>query len=501
MNSTDQATFTSNAQGSRNAGRGGRLAAPLWRGLVEDLPREHAFEPLRVTGTLPGDLNGTLFRNGGGHFAAGGERYRHLFDADGAITGVRIEDGKAWGAARMVQTPWLEREAKAGKRLYGGYDSRPVRPLREIFVDRKNAANTSVLLWQGRLFATCEAGKPFEIDRRDLSTLGETDLGGCVAQAFSAHSHYVPNRRCTYNFGLTLGPRTTVDVYALPDDGPPRVLARFRVPGMRFNHDFIVTDRYIVFLFSPMYLSLLKFVFGLEGPVSGSSWKPKEGTEVIIVPIDDPSRVRRFRTDAFFAEHIVNAFDADDTVVFDYIHYASPRGLEGFVGTFSSGHPEEPLASEVRRATLDPARLSLQTQTILSRAVELPRVSPAVTAARHRYSYHVTWSDRGDRLGAFDAIVKHDGQTGREEVYAPGAGQYTNEAIVVPRAPLAGAGAGAGDAEEDAAWLLTLVYDAAVGRSRLDVLDAESPARGPVASCHFDHALPFGFHGLWSRRS
>ena len=71
------------------------LAIRMW---TEDLPREHAFERLEVQGTLPAELRGTLYRNGPGQFGQRGVRYSHPFEADGAITAVRIEDGRAFGA-------------------------------------------------------------------------------------------------------------------------------------------------------------------------------------------------------------------------------------------------------------------------------------------------------------------------------------------------------------------------------------------------------------------
>jgi carotenoid cleavage dioxygenase len=43
-----------------------------------------------------------------------------------------------------------------------------------------------------------------------------------------------------------------------------------------------------------------------------------------------------------------------------------------------------------------------------------------------------------------------------------------------------------------------MVYDARRDRSALEVLDARAIGDGPVAACHFDHAVPFGFHGAWA---
>ena len=63
-----------------------------------NLEREHDFEALRVEGTLPADVEGTLYRNAPMIYDNLGLRYRHVFDGDGGIYAVRMADGKAEGA-------------------------------------------------------------------------------------------------------------------------------------------------------------------------------------------------------------------------------------------------------------------------------------------------------------------------------------------------------------------------------------------------------------------
>ena len=462
--------------------------SPPWLGALRDLPREHAFEPLEVEGRLPPDLTGTLYRNGPGRFSAGGEPYGHWFDGDGAVSAVRLEGGRALGAARLVQTAGLLREQRAGRRLFGGYDTPMKRPFRELFLqDGKNAANTAIMLWQDRVFATCEAGKPYEVSAEDLRTLAETDLG-VVTGAFSAHHHRVPSRATTYNFGIA-HPRggTRVTTYALPDRGAPRALGSFSLRGVRLIHDFAVTARHLVFVIAPMRLPLLRILFG-GGPVSSAVWDEREGTEIVVVPIDEPARVTRFRTDAFMMEHVVNAWDDGDDVVFDYTHYATSQALEGFVRGLVRGRIEAPLGSSIRRARVSPTAGTLRVETVLDRAVELPRVAPPVDAARHRFAYYVASSAQA----FFQGLLKQDLETGRVDAYSPGTHAYAGEGVFVPRA---------GGAAEDDGWLLTMVYDAREDRSRLEILDARAIGDGPVARCRFNHVVPMGFHGQWAPRA
>lgn len=457
--------------------------SPPWLGGFQDLRRAHGFEPLRVTGALPGSLRGTLFRNGPGRFGVGGERYRHWFDGDGAVAAVRFDGtGHAFGAARVTLTEGLLRENRAKRRLFGAYDSPLVRPFREIFMrDGKNVANTSVMMWQDRLFALCEAGKPYEVATADLAPNGETDLDGVITTAFSAHPHYVPSRRTTYNFGLGRGRSTTVALYALPDRGSPKRLCEFPIPGARLNHDFAVTDRFAIFMFAPAFISLGKVLFGKKGPTSAMDWLPERGTEIVVVSLDEPTRIRRFHVDAFMMEHTVNAWQDGEDIVVDYTHYAAPIELEGFARSLVRGVVERPLGSSLRRLRIKPHSDAVSTEMVLDRPVELPTVAAADFARRHRVAYCVAASDNKP----FDRILRHDLESGAIDEWAPDG--YPGEPLPVTTSE--------GD------FILTLVYDPKSDTSRLDVLRAEHIAEGPIASCHFDQPIPFGFHGVFNAAS
>jgi all-trans-8'-apo-beta-carotenal 15,15'-oxygenase len=166
-----------------------------WMSSQRDLPREHGFEPLRIEGTLPTELSGTLYRTGPSLFSSFGKPYGHLFDGDGAVSAVRFARGRALGAAKLVQTEGLVKERGAGRRLYGGYGTTTPGLKRfwppAVRSRLKNPANTSILVWGERVFALYEGDLPTEIAPSDLATLGEQDLG-IVVESFSAHPHPVP---------------------------------------------------------------------------------------------------------------------------------------------------------------------------------------------------------------------------------------------------------------------------------------------------------------------
>ena len=76
---------------------------------------------LSVEGTLPSELEGTLYRIGPARHDVYGERYRHWFDGDGMVHAVRFSGGQVSYRNRFVATDKKREEDAAQKRLYGGF--------------------------------------------------------------------------------------------------------------------------------------------------------------------------------------------------------------------------------------------------------------------------------------------------------------------------------------------------------------------------------------------
>jgi all-trans-8'-apo-beta-carotenal 15,15'-oxygenase len=462
-----------------------------WARAFQNLPREHALEPLRVEGTIPAELDGVLYRNGPGRVDVAGERYGHWFDCDGAVTAVRLHGGRASGGVKLVRTRPLARQERAGRRLFGGYNTPLRRPVRELLLgDGRNPANTSTMLWQHRLFALCEAGYPFEIDRADLSTLGERDLGGVIGEAFSAHPHAVPARGALYGFGLSQGRRARITAYELPALGRARVVTELEIPGPTVMHDFAVTPRHLVFHVAPMRISLKKVLLGGLGFIDAMEWDEAKATELVVVPIDDPSSTFRVEVEAHMAEHFANAFERGGELCFDFVRYPDMRGLEDYVGGLVAGVVRAPLRSTFSRCTIDLATRRARFEARLVAPFELPRVSPRVEAAPHRFAWLAGYtSDEASRSGSFDAVLELDVERGAVTRFPMDRGCFCGEAVFVPRQ---------GGAAENDGYLLTFVYDARVGETHLAVLDARKAGAPPLARAWFDHAIPPGFHGAWA---
>jgi all-trans-8'-apo-beta-carotenal 15,15'-oxygenase len=451
--------------------------------LYRDPTREHGFEPLRVEGKLPAALAGTLYRNGPGLFGSFGRRYYHLFESDGALSAVRFGAGLAAGAHRVIQSAGLRAEQEAGRPLYGSVVSRPRRILNNLGGRAKNVANTNVLAWQGRLFGLLEAARPMEVSPDDLRTLGEADLDGAVVETFSAHPHFVAARRTTYNFGMRFGAKSAIDLYELPLRGRARRLGTLPLETPTVLHDFIATERHLVFFLAPTRLRLPRALLGETRPERLFDWRPDRGSEVVVVPIDEPERVTRFRTDPFFVWHFANAFERGDEIVVDFVRHPDVSAL----GTMRDvnvrgGAVADMNLGEACRSSVDLRRSRLDTRVLAEAKCEFPTIDGRGAGAARRFVWVTATAEDAHGIARLDL---ESGETAR---WVPPAGQHPSEPVFAPRP---------GGTGETDGWVLALVYDENTRTSHVAVLDAEALEAGPIGRAHFDHHVPVTLHGTW----
>jgi carotenoid cleavage dioxygenase-like enzyme len=442
-----------------------------WRGVFRDLPREHGFEPLRVEGTLPEQLRGVLYRCGPARFSIGGEPYLHWFDADGAVAAVRFEGTRVDAAVRTVATRWLRQEQSANRQLYRSY-AQLGRGWRRWLTLPKNPANISVMPYGDQVLALWEAGLPIELDPSTLETRGETNLGGRIGRTFSAHPHRVGDT--LFNFGVRYGAKFSIDVYRFEKD----VARVANIPLARptIIHDFIATQKHIVFFCPPVRLRLARLLAGLGSFDSNLAWEPEHGTEVIVVPLASPEKVVRFTVPPFFQWHFVNAWEEGDTVVVDYLPYDDFE-TNAWFGRAPYEPARQPPPSRYARARLDLKTKRMDVDVLSELSTDFPAIHPDAAGRTHE---HVWLLDLEKSIPP--SLVRFDVQTRAMRRVPLGENTFPSEAVVTPEG-----------------WVLSLVYDGTADASYVAVIDGARPEDGPVARLWFDHAIPFLFHGAWAR--
>jgi len=453
-----------------------------------ELSREHGFEPLTTEGTIPRALSGTMYRDGPGLFSIAGHRYEHWFDGDGLISALRLTEGRADGACKLVASRGLVEERRRGAAYYGSYGTKPPgrwspwRAFRFVREGGKNPANTSMLTWNERLFALCEVGLPTEIDPDTLETIGETDFEGAVARPFSAHPHRHASTGALYNVGVRIGRPNAIDLILMRPDGTAGRVATIPLAFPTLVHDFILTEKHAVVLVAPLEIGLARVLFGRTSFAGSMTWNADRATEVIVIPLDAPAEPIRFEVDPFWVWHVGNAFERDGKIVADVVRYESfsnsARWLEGVMhGT--PGAADGYLA----RLTIDPTHRSLTSERLRERTGEFPRVAPNDDARPYRTTILLEHSDAAaGRRGPPNVLLKLDLESGATDEHRFEPHEWPSEGVFVP---------------VDAGYVISLVYDARTHRSAWWIFDARRIADGPVARAHLTHHVPLGFHGAW----
>jgi all-trans-8'-apo-beta-carotenal 15,15'-oxygenase len=461
-----------------------REAAAPMRGDMKSIARELDFEPLRVEGRIPDALRGTLVRTGPGLYELFGKKVSHSFEGDGAVSALRLEgppgEVRATGAIKLIESAGLLAERRAGRPLFGPRAAYPRRLWNSLRRVRKNTGNTAMMTFRERLFALVESSKPTELDPRTLRTIGETDLGA-IDDAFSAHPHRVHARGATIGFGLAYGPKTTLQLYALKDQGSPAIARLGEVPLAQpvMLHDFAVTPTRALFLVSPVRLHIFKALLGLASFGNLVSWRPEDGVEVIVVPLDRPAEHVRFTVDPFFQWHFAGARDEGDDVIVHFVRHPDFATYEGLreEGPRSTGR--------VVRGRVSPREKRLVIDELWDGHCEFPRPDPRFEG-RADVPYRkvfLTQEDRGHRH-----LALLDVESGKVRLHALPEGHSGSEVVFVPRGP---------DAPEGDGWALALVHDARADRSHVRIVDTARFEDEPVARCFFPEWVPMTFHGLW----
>jgi all-trans-8'-apo-beta-carotenal 15,15'-oxygenase len=459
---------------------------PAWMSVFRT-PAEVRQPVTDLEGRLPAGLAGTLYRVGPAKL----DLADHLFDGDGMVSAVRFDpDGQVHCATRFVRTGKYLAEQHASRpsaRGFGTQPGGPLRNMRQMSPGQGNAANTSVMFSAGRLLALWEAGHPWQLDPATLETLGEMDFDGALQARlpFSAHPHWDPATREIFNFGMAYGRKNTVACYRIDPSGRLRVLTEFPVPAPVMNHDFIVTDRWLVFCLNPIRLRLLPFLTGRAAFGDALEFRDRDATIIALVPRAGGEPVFA-EAPAWFQFHFAAAYDDGDDVVIDLSRYQSYADVGPYLKAFRTS------AAYGRPPTLWRYRVSTRTRRVegteLSpQGLEFPQVDGRRATGGYRTVYGVLWRPGQALDGSLGRIDLAGGQV---DAWHPGPGWLVSEPLFVPRPD--------GDAEGDG-WLVAHAYDPDRQATDAVVLDARDLSAGPVFTAHLPVNTGVTFHGTWRR--
>ena len=461
---------------------------PMLQGAFAPVFVEGNSAELPVTGEIPNELNGALYRNGPNpQFPPRG--HYHLFGGDGMVHAFTLENGRARYRNRWVRTPRFELERKAGEALFGGFGD-PAKSDPSVIGKDFGVANTQVIYHAGKLMALEESHLPFELTR-SLDSIGYHTFGGVLPTTlegrFTAHPKIDPDNGELVGFSYSgsgiFGTRMSLIIIAATGE-----LVRqdfFEAPYCSFVHDFLMTRDHVVFPILPLAGDMNRARRG----GTAYAWDPSKPALLGVVGRRAPiSSLKWFQIEPCYVFHTFNAWEDGSTIHCDVIKYDRAPLFPDVEGNFAP--PASALGRPVRWSIDLSGKTNEVKETSLAEAAgEFPRCDERRAGSEYRHAF---FSAYGPNPGAsqplFNAVTHLDLASGRTAAFSVPQGNSLSEAVFAPRSAASPEGDG---------FLLTVQYIRDENRSDLLIFDALDLERGPIGRVHLSHRVPAGFHGSW----
>ena len=438
---------------------------PFLTGVHTPMQAEKTLTALKVTGTIPAELDGTYVRIGPNPIKPPNAAAYHWFMGDGMIHGVRLRGGKAewyrnrWIRSTTVSTALGEAPAPGPRHLF-------------------ETVNTNIVPHAGSTWAITEAGSfPVRVGP-ELETIAHDPFGGTLKGSFSAHPHLDPDTGEMHAICYEGPSPDTIRHVVVGRDGRVRREEPIAVKHGPMIHDCMITRSYVIILDLPVTFTMKRLLAGYAFPYA---WNPEHKARVGLLPREGRGAdIIWCDVDPCYVYHPCNGYEtADGKVILDVCAHNS-MFADSTMGPDSRSVPFE-------RWTIDPAARKVARRVIDADAQEFPRPNETRIGKPYRYAYTVALATDAF-IEPASRCLKHDLEKGTRQVHDFGEGRMPGEFVFVPRP---------GATAEDEGWLMGYVIDTKAETTDLVILDAARFEEPPVATITVPHRIPPGFHGNW----
>jgi len=513
---------------SPDAGPAGTYQVGIdFKGWLQSCAEELDVHNLRVEGSLPPWLRGSLLHAGPAKFEFGDDEFVDWIDGQAMLYRIQIlPDGSCTYRNRWLDT-WNHRSHReAGKIAVRETCSRPSI---SNFFDRLKAMasppnnengnlHISQVCGNARCVSMSVGSSMLEFRLADLSTLGKLPFNDELTEGgpliFHAEPHVDPTTGEWYTCAIQLkvdlenfGMKPEYVVFSIePTESQQagaevkrRLITRIETEYPSPVHTIGLTPQFIVMIQIPYPLNwdgMLRaegnwlMTGHYEGNLNDyNTWQPERPTIIHLIDRVTGEHTEVFETDPFFFFHIVNSFEAkegcSEVVYVDVVCYNEPpvgfpleQARSGDVEDWRGG------GGEVRRLRLDRSTGECTMTGWPDNCFDEPKVNPKVDGVQHRYSYGVI-DDHGmlritkQDHETHDVVKWKEQDVSRELPWQP---------VFVPE-PY--------NSKEDAGVVMSFVRDQPTGDSFCVVIDAETFEE--QARIHFPkgHHVPLHGHGAW----
>ncbi len=407
--------------------------------------------------------------------------------------------------------------------------------------DIKNTANTQIISFGGKLLALFEAGLPHEIDPVTLDTIGEYDMEGRLPKgklpvklgidvpeqfmpaiiggsAHTAHPNVCPETGNLVGWHWSqLVTNKALEVTFTEwskDNFNPIATSTFNLPGCELApHDMALSSNYIMLKVNSLKMNQLNFLTGLKGPAASLEMDGQANVFVHVFP--RPTATEQFEpfvveVPPCFSIHFSHAYeDTESGNIVSFFSGWPPSDSKDFLGAWGGFAPDFSKIPPTFywRLEIDPKERKCVNLGIAPGAqnacIEHLLVHPNFTTSKAMYSYGVASNLVGDstapcgyakiKLEDDDITMLKKGEKNEKiDAYFFGTRYFAGEPLIVPKH-------NSDRNNEEAAYLLGMIYDAVRDKAGVAVFDLEKNLKdGPVATLWMKSSIPHGLHGCFS---
>ena len=468
-----------------------------FQGFNAPIGEEWSATDLPVEGEIPAEIDGAFFRAGADPQFPPFVKEDTYLSGDGMVSRFRIRGNKVDFAIRYIRTERYLAEKKAGHALFGAYRNPYTDDPSVAGVDR-TVANTTPVWHAGRLLLTKEDGRPYRIDPETLETLGSYDFDGRLqSETVTAHVRIDPRTNEMFAFGYEATGLCTKDISYWIVDAQGNLVREqmFEAPYCSMVHDFVVTEKHVIFPVFPTTADLDRLKAG------GAHWvhHPDQPTWVGIMPrYGDVSEMRWVQgPPGLSAYHYMNGYEeeVDGRTLLHFDHSVMETNIFPFIRA-ASGIDASPadIRAQMVRWTFDLSDLEAGwTERPLGPPGDMPRTAAKDQCYPYEIGYYACYDPSvgppviHSVVGAgFNTLIRLGVNSGAIEALPLGPDRSINEPIHIAAKDPAHEG-----------WLAAVVDTHSTMTSELWFVEAANIPAGPIAKVKLGRRLRPQIHGWW----
>ncbi|GBF82610.1 carotenoid oxygenase family protein [Aphanothece sacrum] len=421
---------------------------------------------LKVSGTIPKELQGMYVRNGPNPMFKP-SAYNYPLEGDGMLHGIYFNQGKVSYKNRWIQTSGLTYEMFEGKELSE--------------LKFKNYANTNIMAHGGKLLALYEIGLPYEINK-DLETVGKWDFNGKLEQSMTAHPKVDPITGELHFYRYSFFNTPYLHYYIADKQG--KIIRNYPIEISQpvLIHDMAITQNYAIFFQCPLAFNMQK----AKENNTPFNWEPEAGSTIILVDRHNPNKKPIYiKTEAFWVWHFMNAYEQNNQVMIDYVYYPKMKLESNWQVILAN-------KSNLQRMTIDLPTQKISQQPLDDHYIDFPVIDSRKLANPYRFGYapHIDTELLSQKQlpNYFPALIQYDVVNQTQKIHQLKSGSYCGEPAFIPHP---------NKTSELDGYIVTLAYNENTNTSDLLIIDPANFEQEPIATVHLPVRVPSGFHGNW----